>query len=438
MRQDGSREFLTLIAYINAIGEAGKPLLIYQGASNSLIDTWMDDLESSDKAYFTTSENGWSDNTISLQWLIKVFDPNTRGQACNRRRLLIMDGHSSHLNMAFITKCDALRIVLLIFPPHTTHRLQPLDLSCFRPLSIAYSQGIQKLMHESEGIVSMTKKDFWRVFRVAWEKAMSKDNILSGFSKAGIWPPTPSKVLDILEEKSLTPPNQSPEFDKNTLKTPLNPHTHREIMKATKIEVTKEAFKKVIKANEILMSKLSIAEHRTAGLSETLRTKEKANRRGKRLNLAGEPSGGATIWGVEEVIKAKEYQRQELERLEKEKEAKLKKKEENQRNKARKQDKSLESQIQRDATKNYTLEERGLKRGKSKGSKASILEPSTIEGTSKPSQKVSKKVIKKSITFETEEESGNESSEGNNRMVFLRNTRSGRVVKPSRKYDNEE
>ena len=67
MRQDGSREFLTLIGYISAIGEAGKPLLVYQGASNSLLDTWMDNVESSDKGYFTISENRWSDNTIGLQ-----------------------------------------------------------------------------------------------------------------------------------------------------------------------------------------------------------------------------------------------------------------------------------------------------------------------------------------------------------------------------------
>lgn len=43
-RQDGSKEFLTLIAFVSALGVAGAPLLIYQGLSKSLMDTWMDDV----------------------------------------------------------------------------------------------------------------------------------------------------------------------------------------------------------------------------------------------------------------------------------------------------------------------------------------------------------------------------------------------------------
>ena len=142
--------------------------------------------------------------------------------------------------------------------------------------------------------------------------------------------------------------------------------------------------------------------------------------------------------GVEEVIKVKEYQRQELERLEYEKEEKSKKKKENKRRKTRKQDEGLELQIQRDATKDYTLEEREEKRRKREGSKTSIPQPSTLEGTSKPSQKVLKKVTKKSVTFETEEKDGNKSSEGSGRKVVLQNTRSGRVVKLPQRYDESD
>ena len=43
--QDGSREFITLLACIYADMTALPAALIYQGKSQDLIDTWLDDLE---------------------------------------------------------------------------------------------------------------------------------------------------------------------------------------------------------------------------------------------------------------------------------------------------------------------------------------------------------------------------------------------------------
>jgi hypothetical protein len=58
---------------------------------------------------------------LALEWLIKVFDPYTCVKAERSRRLLIVDGHSSYVNMAFLDKCDQLRIIVLILLPHSTH-----------------------------------------------------------------------------------------------------------------------------------------------------------------------------------------------------------------------------------------------------------------------------------------------------------------------------
>jgi DDE superfamily endonuclease len=40
-------------------------------------------------------------------------------------------------------------ILLTVFPPHSTHRLQPLDVRLFSPLTTYYSQVINKLLSES-------------------------------------------------------------------------------------------------------------------------------------------------------------------------------------------------------------------------------------------------------------------------------------------------
>ena len=65
-------------------------------------------MEDTNEAYFGVSSNGWSSDAFGLKWLVQVFDRHTCRLVGNRRRLLIVDGHSSHVNMAFLNKCDEL------------------------------------------------------------------------------------------------------------------------------------------------------------------------------------------------------------------------------------------------------------------------------------------------------------------------------------------
>jgi DDE superfamily endonuclease len=145
-KQDGSREFISLLASICADGTALPPALIYKGASGDLQDSWLEDLNEKDQAFFASSANGWSSNAFGLAYLLQVFDPSTRAKAGRRRRLLIVDGHSSHVNLEFINTCDRLKILLLILPPHSTHRLQPCDVGTFLPLSTCYSTELDAVM----------------------------------------------------------------------------------------------------------------------------------------------------------------------------------------------------------------------------------------------------------------------------------------------------
>ena len=119
--EDGSREFITLLACINALGIALPPALIYQSDSGTLQDTWVEDWTSDQEAYFAVSSKGRSSDELGFKWLKKVFQRCTKSKAVIRRRLLVVDGHSSHINMKFINACDEYHILLLILPPHTTH-----------------------------------------------------------------------------------------------------------------------------------------------------------------------------------------------------------------------------------------------------------------------------------------------------------------------------
>ena len=56
--QDGSREFISLLACISATGTALPPMLIYKSESMTLRDTWVEDFDANKTpAYFTTSPN---------------------------------------------------------------------------------------------------------------------------------------------------------------------------------------------------------------------------------------------------------------------------------------------------------------------------------------------------------------------------------------------
>jgi hypothetical protein len=137
--QDGNRENITLMATICADGSRIPPGLIYQSEAGLIQDIWLNDFdENGEIAYFIVTQKGWINENVGLYWLEHIFNRHTKAKAGNHRRLLIVNGHNSHVNMRFINYYDQNRILLTILPPHSTHRLQPLDVGLFAPLTQYY------------------------------------------------------------------------------------------------------------------------------------------------------------------------------------------------------------------------------------------------------------------------------------------------------------
>jgi hypothetical protein len=125
----------------------------------------------------------------------QVFERFTKEKARCDYRLLILDGHSSHLTSDFIHFCDGNRILLAIFPLYATYSLQPLDVVLFAPLSKYYSQELDRYLHRSQGLTRVTKRDFFGVFWPAWGSTMTWDNILKSFQATDVWPMDADAVL---------------------------------------------------------------------------------------------------------------------------------------------------------------------------------------------------------------------------------------------------
>ena len=208
-KQDGSREFISLLACISAIGKAIPPLLVYRGKSGDLMSTWVDEVIAESGVHFAVSDNGWSNNAIGLSWLKQVFQRYTKPARTNTKRLLIIDGHSSHVNMEFINYADCHNIIILILPPHTTHQLQPLDVGMFQPLFIAYLQELDKLMSKSCSLVSMSKSQFYPMFKSAWDKSFTETAIKHAFEKPEIWPTKPENMINKVTRPPPTPKSPS-------------------------------------------------------------------------------------------------------------------------------------------------------------------------------------------------------------------------------------
>ena len=137
---------------------------------------------------FSVSPSGWTNDDLGVAWLQQVFDPVTSKKARRKYRLLILDGHGSHVTKAFIDYCDLHRILVLVYPPHATHTLQPLDVSCFKPLSQSYSNELIYHNHNTKGWLPTGKADFISLFWPAWVNTFTKSLILRAFEVTGIYP----------------------------------------------------------------------------------------------------------------------------------------------------------------------------------------------------------------------------------------------------------
>ena len=80
------------------------------------------------------SPNGWTDDFIGSEWFEKSFIPQATIQNTSRMPILLpVDGHHSHESLKIIDLAIKHNIIILCLLPHTTHKLQPLDVGVFGP-----------------------------------------------------------------------------------------------------------------------------------------------------------------------------------------------------------------------------------------------------------------------------------------------------------------
>lgn len=110
----------------------------------------------------------------------------------NAAGVFLVDGHSSRLNSSLMEEFNGHGIKVPVLPSHASHVLQPLDLVVFGVFKSFLSKGdsgLRKLTLSERRAALMTKA------RNALHFALSTDNILASFEKAGLHPYNPSLPL---------------------------------------------------------------------------------------------------------------------------------------------------------------------------------------------------------------------------------------------------
>ena len=80
---------------------------------------------------------------------------------------LILDGHKSHThNLKALELATESGVIMVSLSPHTSHRMQPLDVSFFKPLKTFYYQHIEQWMKAHPGR-AVTALQISRLFGLA-------------------------------------------------------------------------------------------------------------------------------------------------------------------------------------------------------------------------------------------------------------------------------
>uniref|UniRef100_A0A2H1WZ62 SFRICE_041149 n=1 Tax=Spodoptera frugiperda TaxID=7108 RepID=A0A2H1WZ62_SPOFR len=171
----------TVLIASNAAGGKGPPIIIFKG--KHVWSGW-----TSDEAYpgtlYTATSNGWIESEAFAEFMAKSFIPMVKHET--EPALLIYDGHSTHVQLAVIEMAKQNNITIIKLPPHTSHLLQPLDLSVFKPYKDAWDQEMVKWQRTHKG-EKLPKDQFSATVGRVW-KNLNSNVIKKGFEKSGIYP----------------------------------------------------------------------------------------------------------------------------------------------------------------------------------------------------------------------------------------------------------
>ena len=134
-RRGWQRQHITAIVAVNAQGQSTKPALLWK-TKKIRGDMF---LRARCPVTLKGTPDGWSSQEVFLEWvetvLAKETQPLSNPQKCI---LLLVHCSKTHLTLQGLQKMKSWGVEVVVFPPHLTDVIQPLDKAVFRALKASF------------------------------------------------------------------------------------------------------------------------------------------------------------------------------------------------------------------------------------------------------------------------------------------------------------
>src|SRR5271170_6922061 len=141
------------------------------------------------------------------------------------------------------------------------------------------------------------------MFKRAWDKSFTEENILLAFRKSGIWPTNGSNIIKKITRPTLASPQKT-----DGLRSPKSAKAIRRFQVAYEKEPTVDKVKKVFSTALHLSARVAVLEHENKGLYNAIDLQKKKGRKGVRLNLGGQPNKEIiNCYSPSFIVKCQEY-----------------------------------------------------------------------------------------------------------------------------------
>ena len=172
---------VTAVCCVNAVGQYVPPMLIFPRVRAN--PALLHDAPPQTVAQYNPS--GWMTEEIFLSWMqhFQRFSHCTK----ENKVLLLLDNHASHISLNVVQYALEHGIEMVSFPPHCSHKLQPLDRTFYGPLKIAYRRACDDWMAANPG-QPITIYQVAGRFCTAYMNAATIRNGVKGFQCTGIVP----------------------------------------------------------------------------------------------------------------------------------------------------------------------------------------------------------------------------------------------------------